>query len=145
MKKVFRVLLFLFFIALFTLSCVSSRHDQRGVESAMKHYDHLILQLDVNGIAKLFMPLGNLGNIAIGRDSIKKFLSSFKNVKVLSQASVTSSIKINNDTAFQAGHYNQSDLIAGKDTVYVKGTYQATWQWVRKKGWLIQKMTTKPG
>lgn len=137
------VLIFIFTVSVI-VSCSSNRHDQQAVKIAMKHYDRLILHLDAEGISKLFMPQGNLGNIAIGRDSIKKFLSSFKNVKVLSQESTTSSLIVKADTAVQTGHYTQSDLIGGKDTVYVKGTFKATWQRLKKGGWLIQKMTTKP-
>ena len=62
-----------------------------GGETAMKYYDNLILKLDADSISMLYKPGGNLGDIAIGCDSIKKFLSSFKNVRVLSQSSIIKS------------------------------------------------------
>jgi hypothetical protein len=125
-------------------SCTTSNHSNAGVTSAMKYYDHLILKLDADSIALLYTPDGNLGSIATGRDSIRKFLSSFKNVRVLSQASTTTSIKIIRDTAIQNGSYTQSDIVSGHDTVNVKGTYMARWQWIKKEGWHIKQMTTKP-
>ena len=135
-----------FFIAVIILlfSCNAGKHSSKSVELAMQHYDHLILKLDADSIALLFTPDGNLGNIAMGRDSIRRFLASFKNVQVLSQSSNTASIKINKDTAIQKGSYQQTDVIAGKDTVKVKGTYTATWLWLSKEGWYIKQMTTKP-
>ena len=126
------------------LSCNTGKHNTKGVELAMQHYNYLILKLDADSIALLFTPDGKLGNMAHGRDSIKKFLSSFKNIEVLSQTSSTTSITINKDTAVQKGSYQQTDVIAGKDTVKVKGDYTATWQWLPKQGWHIKQMETKP-
>ena len=125
------------------LSACHHSHNKNEIESAMKHYDNLILQLDADSIALLYTPDGNLGDRALGRDSIRKFLQSFKNIKVLSQASHTDSITIIADTAIQKGTYTQSDIIAGKDSVNVKGEYIARWQWQEGEGWRIKKMTTK--
>jgi hypothetical protein len=125
-------------------SCIDSRKSKLGVESAMKRYDNLILNLDADSISMSFTPNGNLGNIAIGRDSIKKFLSSFKNIRVLSQSSTTSTLDLAGDSAIQKGIYYQTALIAEKDTVKVKGEYTANWQWITGKGWFIRRMITKP-
>ncbi len=137
----------LLFLLIFTCigltSCTSSRPTRKGVVAAMHHYDELILHLNADSIAMLYMPDGNLGDIAIGRDSIRKFLSSFKNVQVLSQVSTTDSLSIQKNIALQKGHYTQSDIVSGKDTIHVKGSYTATWQWNKKDGWLIKKMSTK--
>ena len=135
--------LFLFSFFIFLSSCNSHHHTEKEIVSAMHHHDELILRLNADSIALLYTPDGNLGDIAIGRDSIRKFLSSFKNIRVLSQASMQESIIINHDTALQKGSYLQRDIIAGKDTVTVAGEYTARWEWTRE-GWLIKKMTTKP-
>ena len=144
--KIRTITVLLFLNIFFFLSCNSTRvsKNKTGVEAAMKKYDGLILKLDAGAISLLYTPDGNLGNIAIGRDSIKKFLSSFKNVRVLSQSSTTSSIIISGDSAVQKGSYLQTDLISEKDTVKVKGDYETVWQWIKQKGWLIKKMTTTP-
>lgn len=134
----------LIIVIMLLYSCNAGKHSSKSVESAMQQYDHFILNLDADSIALLFTPDGNLGNIARGRDSIKKFLSSFKNVRVLSQSSSTTSIQINKDTAVQKGAYRQVDIVAEKDTVKVKGEYTATWLWINQKGWHIKEMTTKP-
>lgn len=140
------LLLFSIFMSCLPLlySCTTSSHNEKGVESAMKHYDQLILKSDADSIALLYTPDGNLGDMAMGRDSIRNFLSRFKNIKVLTQASVTDSIKVIADTAIQNGKYDQSDIISGKDTVHVKGEFVAKWLWTKEKQWLIKEMHTKP-
>ncbi|NVO12309.1 MAG: hypothetical protein HXX16_20295 [Bacteroidales bacterium] len=136
---------FLFFITfVLMISCIDSRKSKLGVELAMKRYDNLILKLDADSISMSFTPDGNLGNIAIGRDSIKKFLLSFKNIRVLSQASITSTLDLVGDSATQKGIYYQTALVSEKDTVKVKGEYTANWQWITYKGWFIKRMITKP-
>jgi hypothetical protein len=141
-KKIQSFLYFISFVLM--LSCIDSRKNKLGVESAMKTYDNLILKLDADSISKSFTPDGNLGNIAIGRDSIKKFLLSIKNVRVLSQSSRTSTIDVIGDSAIQKGTYYQIALISEKDTVNVKGEFIANWQWITNKGWFIKRMITKP-
>ena len=65
------------------LSCNHSR-SRDGVEEAMHTYDRLILKMDVDSIALLYTPDGDLGKIAHGRDSIRRFLARFKDFKVAS-------------------------------------------------------------
>ena len=125
------------------LSCRSSEHSKSGVEKALQHYDQLILKLDADSIAWLYTPDGRMGEMAKGRDSIKVFLSSFQNIKVLSQHSTSDTVNITADTAIQQGIYLQSDVISGRDTVRVKGAYSAVWQWM-DDGWHIRQMETKP-
>ncbi len=139
-KKWVLITVIIFIIA----SCASTRKSNREIENAMKQYDHLIKKLDADSIALLYTPDGNLGNIVTGRDSIRKFLSSFKNVEVLSQSSSTESISIQKDSSMQKGKYWQTDLLNGKDTIKVKGTYIATWVWIPKQGWHIKRMLTSP-
>ncbi len=130
-------------VAFLLLSCKSSQHNKAGVEEALQHYDRLILKLDADSIAWLYTPDGRMGEMAEGRDSIKAFLSSFKNIKVLSQHSTSDTLTILADTAIQKGIYLQSDVISGRDTVRVKGEYTATWQWI-DGDWHIKQMETKP-
>lgn len=131
------------FLALL-VSCSTGRHNKKGVELAMKQYDHLILNLDADSIALLYAPDGDLGNIAHGRDSIRNFLLTFKNLKVLSQISNTEFIKVSGDSAFQKGNYHQTVVVAAKNTVHVKGEYSAKWVWIANSGWHIKRMETKP-
>ena len=131
-------------ITLLILSSCKNQHNRAGVEAAMKQYDHLIKKLDADSISLLYTANGNLGDIVHGRDSIKKFLSSFVNVRVLSQVSSTKSIDMYGDSATQKGSYQQMDLLAEKDTVRVNGEYTAHWQWLPSEGWRIKYMVTKP-
>lgn len=143
LKKIATVLPVCIIGLLLFIACNSSDHNTKGVEAAMQHLDRLTMKTDSDSIALLYTPDGNLGNIAMGRDSIRKFLARFKNVKVLSQLTTTKSIEVNKDTAVQKGEYHQSDIINGKDTVHVKGEFTATWVWMNKQ-WLIKEMQTKP-
>lgn len=110
----------------------------------MQRYDRFIQQMAVDSIASLYTVDGDLGGIAHGRDSIRRFLNTFKNVRVLAQSSVTSSIDINGDRSIQKGTYRQTALVATNDTVRVKGEFIANWQWIPSVGWRIKRMTTKP-
>jgi hypothetical protein len=114
------------------------------VADAMKQYDHLIKEMDIDSIGMLYTGDGNMGNIALGRDSIRKFLSAFKNVQVLSQLSTTNSIEINGDSSIQTGAYSQTDVVSGKDTIHVKERHIANWQWFPNEGWHLRRMTTIP-
>jgi hypothetical protein len=44
------------------------------MEQAMQKYDRYILKMDVDSIALLYTPDGELGKMARGRDSIRRFL-----------------------------------------------------------------------
>ena len=136
--------IYFLFIIILLVSCSTGRHNKKGVELAMKQYDHLILKLDADSIALLYAPDGDLGNIAHGRDSIRNFLLTFKNLKVLSQTSNTEFIKVSGDSSFQKGTYHQTVVVAAKDTVHVKGEYTARWIWISQSGWHIKRMETKP-
>lgn len=126
-------------------ACVSYVHRQQEVQDAMQHYDQLIKKMDADSIALLYTADGDLGGIAQGRDSIRRFLSSFKNVRILEVTSTTDSLAMTGDTAFQSGHYKQSGVMNKKDTFHVSGGYHAQWVWIKKEeGWRIKKMSTQP-
>lgn len=130
--KSIRTIQILIFLFIFSFNATSQ--NRQGVESAMRQYDHLILSMDVDSIALLYTPDGDLGNIAHGRDSIRNFLYRFKNFKVLSQISKTDSISIYNDTAIQKGTYQQKTVISANDTVSVKGLFTAKWIFLNGSG-----------
>lgn len=124
--------------------CNAQNKNNAGVELAMKNYDRLILGMNADSIAMIYTPDGELGTIAKGRDSIRIFLSSFKNFRVLSQSSETNRISIDHDSAYQTGTYRQTVIIPSKDTVSVKGNFTAFWIWMKGSGWLIRNMKTMP-
>lgn len=136
--------LLLLVLPLLLCSCQLAPHNKKGVEAAMRYYDHLIKKVDADSIALLFTTDGNLSGMAKGRDSIKQFFAAFKNVQVLSQISTTIAIKIKGDTALQNGNYYQTIIINRKDTLKVKGKFAADWLWLKNEGWHIKRMTTEP-
>ena len=127
------------------MACRPGARNKAGVELAMYRYDHLILELKADSIALLYTTDGDLGNVAHGRDSIRRFLSGFKNVRVLSQVSHTNSLQVYGDSALQTGRYRQEVIVDGRDTVHVKGIYTARWVWINGDGWHIRRMDTRPG
>jgi hypothetical protein len=126
------------------LSSYKQVHTREEVESVMHKYDSLLKTMNADAISKMFTPDGKLGDVAQGRDSIKKFLSSFVNVKVLSQNSNTKAIELKNNSATQTGMYFQSAVVDGKDTLHLKGNYTVNWKWLNGEGWRIQKIVTEP-
>jgi len=123
----------------FLISCNPDRTIE--IEKAMKTYDNLILRMDADSIAETYTVDGKLDNI-IGRDSIRRFLKTFVDVKVLDYQSWTKSIIFVGDTAKQEGDYQQK-VVVNHDTLNLKGQYWTTW--IRdKRKWYIQKMTTSP-
>ncbi len=118
--------------------------DRASVERVMHRYDSLLVRMNTDSIALLFTTDGDLGNVAHGRDSIRKFLARFAAFKVLSQSSTTDSIAIDDDTAVQTGHYQQKTIIPVNDTVAVKGAFKARWILVHDSGWQLKRMETAP-
>jgi len=131
-------------IIIFFTACRHRGHSTDTVEQAMQKYNGYILHMDVDSIALLYAPDGELGKIARGRDSIRRFLENFKKYKVLSQVSKTNLININRDTALQSGLYTQKVIVPSNDTVTVKGLFSAKWIWMDSTGWHIQRMETQP-
>ena len=130
-------------ITLFS-ACRSKQHNAESVEQAMQKYNRYILKMDVDSIALLYTPDGELGKMAKGRDSIRRFLENFKKYKVLSQVSKTNLINISRDTALQSGLYTQKVIVPVNDTVTVKGLFSTKWIWMDSTGWHIQRMETTP-
>jgi hypothetical protein len=130
-------------ITLFS-ACRSKKHNAESVEQAMQKYNRYILKMDVDSIALLYTPDGELGKMARGRDSIRRFLENFKKYKVLSQVSKTNLINISRDTALQSGLYTQKVIVPVNDTVTVKGLFSTKWIWMDSTGWHIQRMETTP-
>jgi hypothetical protein len=126
---------------------VSDSHNNSGLRTAMNNYDRLILKTNGDSIALLYTIDGDLGNMAHGRDSIRKFLYRYKDFKVLEQVSTIDLIRVFLDTGFITGSYRQKVIVPNnnaRDTVSVKGNFQSTWIMVPDFGWQIKKMETQP-
>ncbi len=128
--------------AFLAISCQRNPHTKAEIETAMRHYDSLILHTNATALADCYTLDGMLGDAAKGRDSIRRFLEKYQSIKVLEQSSVSDSIFLNADTAIQKGRYRQADRLPGGDTVHVKGSYTAKWVWNKQEGWRIKQMNT---
>jgi len=103
--------------------------------------------MKADSIAQLFTTYAEIGHgdqpPIKGRDSIYSFLSSFKNVRVLSNRDNIISSAIRNDSATVNGTYTQTVIVSEKDTVNVAGKFTATMVRDKIKNWLIAKMRTR--
>ena len=140
-----RQLLFSLFIIGTMMACQQANNEKLKIKKAMHNYDLHIISMNVDSIASCYTENGDLGDIAHGRDSIRRFLSKFANFKVLSQRSISDSVSIDQDTAIQMGIYRQTVIVSPGDTVLVKGSFRARWQ-RQMKGelWLIRRIDTHP-
>jgi hypothetical protein len=143
-KNIKQVFLILFLILSDFVSCRTHYQTRESVVQAMKKYDSLILKMDVDSIAMLYTPDGNLGNIAQGRDSIRNFLNRFRSFKVLYQESAADTFSFHDGTAMLKGVYHQKTIIPPNDTVSVTGRYDSKWIWIAGSGWHIKSMETTP-
>ncbi|MVM30609.1 hypothetical protein GO755_11255 [Spirosoma sp. HMF4905] len=130
--------------AFLVLASCQHSHSNDEIEAAMNKYDRFIKSMQLDSMALLYTTDGNLGNIAHGQDSIRRFLATFKDVKVLAMSSQTTSIAIVGDSATQTGSFKQTALLTRKDTINAKGTYVAKWKWGDQHGWRLKSMITKP-
>lgn len=119
-------------------------HKSQEIESAMNQYNRYILSMNTDSIASIFTPDGDLGDVAHGRDSIKRFLYRFREFRVLSQTSSTNMISVSGDNALQKGMYWQTTIVPPNDTVHVKGNFTTHWVWLSGSGWKIKRIDTQP-
>jgi hypothetical protein len=117
-------------------------HEKKEIDAAMREYDRVLQTMDADAIALIYDEEGDLGDQAHGREAIRKFLSEFKTIDVILQASTTNAIDMLGDSAVQTGSYVQIDVIEKKDTVTVRGTYKALWKWDGEE-WKIKRMETE--
>lgn len=136
---------FLLFIAVFARCTTKGiRHNKNEVELALEKYDRLIQKMDGDSIALMYTINGKMGDMATGRDAIRKFLSTFTNVKVLSAHTTSDSLYVDDDSAIQSGRYHQIAVVDNHDTIRARGLYTAHWLWTKEDGWKIREMMTTP-
>ena len=125
-------------------SCNTDRSDE--IDKAMRHYDRLILHGQYDSIANMYSIDGELVGgdqpSVFGRDSISKFLKSFKGATVLKNESTTKTTIFKGSTAVQEGSYIQIVKIPSGDTLEMAGQYTTTWIGESENNWQIKKMFT---
>jgi hypothetical protein len=113
----------------------------------IKKYERLVLEMKADSISQLFTTDAEIGHEdqppLKGRDSIYSFLSSFKNVRVISNRDEIASTSVVDDSAIVNGSYTQTVIVSGKDTVNVAGRFTAIMARDKNKNWLISKMETR--
>ncbi len=113
----------------------------------IKKYERLVLEMKADSLLQMFTvdaEIGHEGGPTVkGRDSIYAFLSSFKNIRVISNRDDVLSVSINKDSAIVNGDYKQAVIVLGKDTVNAAGKFTANMIRKKNKNWLIFSMRTR--
>lgn len=136
-----------FFIIILVLSACADR--KKEIESALHQYDQLTFRMNADSLADNYTANGILSGKGmkkfIGRDSIRKFLKSFKpsEIKLISNETKAISIVFKGDTAIAEGTYEQKAKLAQGDTGVYTGTFTAKWLKENNR-WLIANMYTVP-
>jgi uncharacterized protein (TIGR02246 family) len=135
-------------LALLVNSCFSSRPSEvESVQQALQNYSRLILHMDNDGIADLFTEQGeiiNPGQPEIkGRESIRKFLGSFTEYKVIAESLQPDSTSVSGTRAVQFARYHQKVLVPSGKTLDASGRIKI--EWVLENGrWLIVRAEDLP-
>jgi ketosteroid isomerase-like protein len=142
MKK----LLLFFGVAFAVASCADRKSE---LEKAMTQYDQFTFQMNGDALADTYLTNGVLSGKGmgkfVGRDSIRKFLKSFKttDIHLISNSTHAQSITFNGDTAIVKGNYEQKAKLAQGDTGIYTGTFEAKWLKENNR-WLLASMYTVP-
>lgn len=119
----------------------------QGVSSALSRYDSHLLNMQADSLAEMFTEDGTLGQIEgasiSGRESIRDYMKSFVEIKVLENSSKETSIEFSGDSAVQKGTYTQRAVVH-EDTLNVSGEFSAVWVLDKERGWILRRMLTKP-
>jgi len=138
-----------FYILIISISIYSCSETtvKTSPQDLIKKYERLVLEMKADSIAQLFTTDAEIGHEdqspVSGRDSIYSFLSSFKNVRVISNHDEITSSAIKNDSATVNGSYTQTVVVSGKDTVNVAGKFTANMIRDKNRNWRMSKM--RPG
>ena len=124
----------------------SSSPAQAEVERALASYSDLMLAMAPDRLAASYTPDGELSDAeqgpVIGPDSIRAFLASFSDYRVLANRLSADSTRVTADTAWQVGTYSERVRLPAGDTVEVAGRFQATWLRSGAGEWRLRRMHT---
>ena len=140
-----RALRFLF-ILLPLAGCAPTPEDQ--IREAMRAYDRMVLAMDSNAIANLYVPGGEARHdgalIAQGPDAIRTFLATFDGkVKVESTQSTIESITTDHSTAIASGAFHQRvHTLPDQKVIEVSGRFEAQWVLLDDHRWHLKTMST---
>lgn len=136
----------LFLIFLLAAACADRNSE---IKDAMRQYDKLTFRMNGDSLADMYTQNGVLSGKGMGkyvsRDSIRKFLKSFKtaDIQLISNFTKAESITLSGDTAVVKGTYEQKAKLAQGDTGTYVGTFTAKWLKENNR-WFITNMYTVP-
>jgi len=140
------------FIVLASLLSGCGQHRVRPgdeVDVALYRYRHLIQQGDFDRVAGMFESNAELSHDElapiVGRDSIRTFLNSFKDYKIIEYELVVMSTSQSGAAATQLGRYHQKVISPAGAPIEVRGSFSAEWARDADGSWLLHRMHTSSG
>lgn len=120
-----------------------------GIESAIQNYARLLKAQDVEKLAALYAPDGELMNPGMdtlrGPEAIRKFLLTLKDVKVEAVEMLPGAIESGPNQGMEWGTYTQRVVLPGRaQPLAVAGRYVADWRKQPDGRWLLRRMLTQP-
>lgn len=99
-----------------------------------------------DSIGAMYLPDGALAvpgrTPIVGPAAIRAFLESFAGYHVLAYETVSDSVRLRGDTAFQSGRWWQRVSLPAGDTVSVSGGLSAEWVRNARGEWHLRRMGT---
>ncbi len=155
MKAIYRIVSLAFIFVV--VGCASPARDTRAISTArierqlvveLAHYGEALGQMDYDQVANFFVESGEVthsgGEPVRGRESIRKFLKSFAEFKVLEYVIRAESTVVEGATAKQTGFFSQTVVIPNGNTVRVRGLFEASWIQGSNGRWNLARMQTAP-
>lgn len=155
MKTIYRIVSFAFIFVV--IGCASPAHDTRAISAAgteqklvleLANYGEALRRMDYDQVANFFVESGEVthsgGEPVRGRESIRKFLKSFAEFKVLEYAIQAESIVVEGSAAKQTGFFSQTVVIPNGNTVRIRGRFEASWIQSSNGQWNLARMQTAP-
>jgi len=139
--------------ALLLASCASSKAPARKVDvdaevrQATQRYADLVAKMDNAGIAAMFTDDGALvngGKTIHGPKEIEKFLDTFKQYHVQSEAITVRTVTGKTNWAHVLGNYEQTVRLPDGSVVDAKGGYAADWSLGSDDVWRMRRLEAFP-
>ena len=153
MKAIYRIVSLAFIFVV--VGCASPAHDARAIFAAgierqlvveLAHYEEALSRMDYDQVANFFVESGEVthsgGEPVRGRESIRKFLKSFAEFKVLEYAIQAESTVVEGATAKQTGFFSQTVVIPNGHTVRIRGVFEASWIQGSNGRWNLARIHT---
>ncbi len=119
---------------------------QQQVVAQLAKYEDAIRRMAYDEVAALYAVNGEVAHnhdIPVkGRETIRQYLASFSDYKVLANRIQAQATEVSGNVAHQVGVYAQHVITPANETLHVSGRFRAFWQRLDNGNWQIIRMHT---